>query len=42
MRAGCYFQRVTLPLPWWRPFVRRWLVLSGWLCPVRYRAVAHD
>ena len=44
--AGCYFQRVTLPLrwwhalgcppqfrpqlPWWQPFVWRWLVLSGW------------
>src|SRR5512135_2910506 len=44
--AAFYFQRVSLPvqfwrpagcppqfrprLPWWQPFVWRWLVLSGW------------
>ena len=47
--AGFYFQRVTLPvrfwracgcpvqfrprLPWWQPFVWRWLVISGSLRP---------
>ncbi len=24
-------------LPWWQPFVWRWLVLSGWLTPHRRR-----
>jgi len=49
--AARYFQRVTLPLqfwralgapsqfrpalPWWQPFVWRWLVVTGWLRPAR-------
>ena len=24
-------------VPWWQPFVWRWLVLSGWLRPARRR-----
>jgi hypothetical protein len=51
--AAFYFQRVSLPvqwwraagcppqfrprLPWWQPFVWRWLVLSGWLPARRQR-----
>jgi len=53
--AARYFQRVTLPLqfwralgapvqfrpalPWWQPFVWRWLVVTGWVRPSRRRSL---